>query len=557
MSSVEGERRPSDARPPRMAALARLPVFLALDGKRAVIAGNGPAAAWKTELLSAAGADVEVFAHDPCEELRAVAALASEASGQRGNSSGVRAPDTRPEPGSSARAAQAPRGAITLHERAWRTQDFAGAAVAVGGFDDEQEARRFADAARAAGVPVNVIDKPAYCDFSFGTIVNRSPLVIGISTDGAAPVFGQAIRAKLEAMIPRGFGRWADAARGWRKAVQASGLSFAARRRFWQVFTGFALTHPDREPAPADFDAFFDKAREQASAADAGSVTLVGAGPGDPELLTLRAVRALQSADIILIDDLVAPEILDFARREAKKMLVGKTGYGPSCKQEEINALMIALAKSGKRVVRLKGGDPMIFGRAGEEIAACRMAAIAVEVVPGITAAQGAAARLAVSLTQRRDAALASEASGQRGNSSEMRAPDTRPKPGSSARARRLQYVTGHGENGRLPEDTDWASLADPTATTVVYMPNKTIGELTGRAIACGLPPDTPAVAVAAATRSQETIVAGTVADIGAKLGDVSLPGPVLVFIGRVFEDVGAQRGTSDDRSELSARTVG
>ena len=178
-----------------------------------------------------------------------------------------------------------------------------------------------------------------------------------------------------------------------------------------------------------------------------------GPAPAIRSCLTLRAVRALQSADIILIDDLVAPEILDFARREAKKMLVGKTGYGPSCRQDEINSLMIALARAGKRVVRLKGGDPMIFGRAGEEIAACRAAGIAVEVVPGITAAQGAAARLTVSLTQRRD-------------------------------ARRLQYVTGHGENGRLPEDTDWKSLADPAATTVVYMPKKTIAELAARAIA-------------------------------------------------------------------------
>jgi uroporphyrin-III C-methyltransferase/precorrin-2 dehydrogenase/sirohydrochlorin ferrochelatase len=371
-------------------------------------------------------------------------------------------------------------------------------------------------------VPVNVIDKPVHCDFSFGAIVNRSPLVIGISTDGAAPVFAQAIRAKLEAMIPRGFARWADAARRWRAAVQSSGLSFAARRRFWQLFTGFAVTHPDREPAQPDFDAFLAKTRDEATAADAGSVTLVGAGPGDPELLTLRAVRALQSADIILIDDLVAPAILDFARREAKKMLVGKTGYGPSCKQDEINSLMIALAKTGKRVVRLKGGDPMIFGRAGEAIAACRAAGIPIEVVPGITAAQGAAARLAVPLTQRRAVALASEASGQRGNSS---------------KARRLQYVTGHGADGRLPEDMDWASLADPAATTVVYMPRKTIGELAARAIARGLAPDTPAVAVAAAPRPEETIVKGTVADIGAKLAAKSLPGPVLVFIGRVFAD--------------------
>jgi uroporphyrin-III C-methyltransferase/precorrin-2 dehydrogenase/sirohydrochlorin ferrochelatase len=476
----ERERRPAETRPPRMGALARLPIFLALEGKRAVVAGNGPAVAWKAELLSAAGAEVDVFAERPCEELRAL-------------------------------VVQAPRGAIVLHERAWQPQDFAGAAVAVGGFDEEAGAQAFAGAARAAGVAVNVIDKPAHCDFSFGAIVNRSPLVIGISTDGAAPVFAQAIRAKLEAMIPGGFARWASAARRWRALVQKSGLSFAARRRFWQLFTGFAVTHPDREPARSDFDAFLAQVCDEGTAADAGSVTLVGAGPGDPELLTLRAVRALQSADIILIDDLVAPEILDFARREAKKMLVGKTGYGPSCKQDEINALMIALAKSGKRVVRLKGGDPMIFGRAGEEIAACRAAGIPIEVVPGVTAAQGAAARLGVSLTHRRN-------------------------------ARRLQYVTGHGANGHLPEDMDWASLVDPTATTVVYMPKKTIGELTTHAIARGLAPDTPAVAVADATRPGETIFAGTVAEIGAKLAQAGSQGPALVFIGRVFEGVSARQ---------------
>src|SRR5262249_33911481 len=158
----------------------------------------------------------------------------------------------------------------------------------------------------------------------------------------------------------------------------------------------------DRAPAPSDLDELLATTRGETAVATAGAVTLVGAGPGDPELLTLRAVRALQSADVILIDDLVAPEILDFARREARKMLVGKTGYGPSCRQVEINALMIALAKAGRRVVRLKGGDPMIFGRGGEEIAACREAGIPVEVVPGITAAQGAAARISVALTRRR-----------------------------------------------------------------------------------------------------------------------------------------------------------
>src|SRR5262249_40204372 len=163
----------------------------------------------------------------------------------------------------------------------------------------------------------------------------------GVSTDGAAPVFGQAIRAKLESLLPFGFARWAEAARRWRAIVQSSGLSFAGRRRFWQILTAHAVRHPDAAPAADDLHRFLAQTRAEGGSPGRGSVTLVGAGPGDPELLTLRAVRALQSADVILIDDLVAPEILDFARREAKKMLVGKTGSGPSCKQEEINSLMI------------------------------------------------------------------------------------------------------------------------------------------------------------------------------------------------------------------------
>ena len=346
-----------------MEPLARLPIFLALDGKRAVVAGDGPAVAWKAELLSAAGADVVVFAKCPCEELHAL-------------------------------AAQPPRGAIMLQHRAWQAEDFCGAAVAVAGFDDDRDAQRFADAARAAGVPVNVIDKPAYCDFSFGAIVNRSPLVIGISTDGAAPVFAQAIRGKLEAMIPRGFAGWAEAARRWRKAVQSSGLSFAARRRFWQVFARFALAHPDRAPAQSDFDSVLRQTKAEAMPAEAGSVTFVGAGPGDPELLTLRAVRALQSADVILIDDLVAPDILDFARREARKILVGNPGQSASGHADDVRTTMVALAKSGKRVVWLKHGDAAIFGGPGGEIAGCRAAGVAVEVVPGVAAAPSAEASI-------------------------------------------------------------------------------------------------------------------------------------------------------------------
>ena len=213
-----------------MQALARLPLFFALAGKRALVAGGGAAAAWKAELLSATGAAVDVYAEHAGEEMLAL-------------------------------AAEPPQGKIEIHRRAWRAEDFSDAAIAIGGCETEEEAARFAATARASGVPVNVIDKPAFCDFSFGAIVNRSPLVVGISTDGAAPVFGQAIRAKLEALIPFGFARWAEAARRWRTQVQSSELSFGGRRRFWQIFTAHAVAHPNEEPAADDFDQFLLQTR--------------------------------------------------------------------------------------------------------------------------------------------------------------------------------------------------------------------------------------------------------------------------------------------------------
>ncbi len=473
-------RTPTEARAPRMAELARLPVFFALAGKRVVIAGGGAGAAWKAELLSACGAQVEVFAPAPCAELHML-------------------------------AADPPGGAISIHARGWAVDDLPGTALAVGDCAEEGEAARFAAAARVAGAPVNVIDKPGFCDFAFGAIVNRSPLVIGISTAGAAPVLGQAIRTRLEAVLPRGFAAWAAAAQRWRGAVKKSGLSFRTRRRFWQMFTAHAIRHPDRAPVEADYEALLAQARDQAGPAEAGSVTLVGAGPGDPELLTLKAVRTLQSADVILFDDLVARDILEFARREAKKLLVGKTGHGPSCRQDEINALMIRLAKGGRRVVRLKGGDPLIFGRAGEELDACRAAGVACEVVPGITSAQGAAARLGVSLTER-------------------------------GKARRVQYVTGHDRNGALPADLDWASIADASATTVVYMPKRTLPEFAQRAIAAGLDPDTPALAIANATRANERFVCAPINSIAYKLADAMLDGPALLMIGRAMADAPTAR---------------
>lgn len=476
-------RVPIETKIARIGPLSRLPAFFALEGKRCIVAGTGAAAIWKAELLSAAGASVDVFAPQPTEDLRALAA----------------AP---------------PAGAVIVHARCWTPTDCAGAAIAVAECADDGEAARFAAAAREAGVPVNVIDRPAFCDFAFGAIVNRSPLVIGISTGGAAPVFGQAIRAKIEALIPKGFARWAEAARTWRPRVQALALSFRGRRNFWERFTDRAVARPENAPSAGDLDDLL----AGGGAEKAGSVVLVGAGPGDPELLTLRAVRALQSADVILFDNLVSAEVLDFARREAKKMLVGKTGHAPSCRQDDINALMVSFAKAGRRVVRLKGGDPMVFGRADEEIAACRAAGISVEVVPGITSAQGAASRLLISLTRRGE-------------------------------ARRVQYITGHGRDGKLPDDIDWASLADPAVTTIVYMPTKTLPALVARAFEAGLDPATPAVAVMSATRADERVTACSIAELPAELAAQTPSGPVVVMIGRVFADYAA----SASREEFPA----
>jgi uroporphyrin-III C-methyltransferase/precorrin-2 dehydrogenase/sirohydrochlorin ferrochelatase len=466
-------RMPLETRPARMEPLARLPLFFALEGRRAVLAGGSQAAAWKAELLAAAGAHVDVYAEEPEPEILQV-------------------------------AKQPPAGAIHLHPRRWQPEDLRGAAIAIGAIEEACEGRAFADAARAAGVIVNVVDRPELCDFAFGSIVNRSPLVIGISTDGAAPVFGQAIRAKIEAMLPLGLKRWAEAARTWRGAVQALGLSFQRRRRFWERFTAQALSRPHDVPADALRDLLVAGSAQEAASPEAGRAILVGAGPGDAGLLTLAAVRALQSADVILYDDLVSADVLDFARREARTLLVGKTGHRPSCRQEDVNALMVSLASEGRVVVRLKSGDPMIFGRATEEIDACRTAGVSVEVIPGVTAAQGAAARLGLSLTQRK-------------------------------LARRFQVLTGHDHKGELPDDICWPAIADPAAATAIYMPRRTLAAFAARAMAEGLPPETPAVAVIEATRTTERVVAATVSTLAARLDDEAADGPAIVLLGEAF----------------------
>ena len=454
---------------PLMRELACLPVFFSLNGKKVVLAGGSNAILWKAELCQAAEARVEVFGQTLC-------------------------------PGLVALASRCPNIIVTA--RGIEPEDFHGALLAIAEAETAAEAARLQATARAAGVAINIIDKPEFSDFQFGAIVDRSPLVIGISTGGGAPKLAQALRGRLEALLPREIKVWAQEAKTWREHLKARDTPLKTRLRFWELFSNKALA-ARRAPQDGDLATLLDAAGA-GPAVPHGSVALVGAGPGDPELLTLKALRVLQSADVILYDDLVAPAVVEMARREAEKIPVGKRGYRPSCRQDHIVSQLVSLASQGKRVVRLKGGDPMIFGRASEEIAAVRAAGIPVEIVPGVTAALGAAASLQISLTERET-------------------------------ARRLQFITAHAHNGQLPEDFDWRALCDPHASTAVYMGVKTLEPLVQRLLAHGINPATPALLVERATCSDERRISGTIGTLAVKVAMAGPSGPCVVLIGEAF----------------------
>ncbi len=469
--------KPQRNEPARMEKLAKLPVFWGLEGKRVVLAGGSDGAAWKAELLLACGAELHLY----CEESELSESFAT-------------------------LVAKSPM--LIWHDRSWGADIFKGAELALADCETDEEAERFYHAARAAGIPVNVIDKPEFCQFQFGSIVNRSPVVVSISTDGAAPILAQAIRRRIETLLPLALKDWGALAQTIRERVNLRLVPGPARRSFWEKFVDRAFTERmdegSEERLLADIGT---QARRVGSRA--GLVTLVGAGPGDAELLTLKAVRALQAADVILFDDLVSAEVLELARREAKRMLVGKRGGRESCRQEDINEMMIRLAKAGKRVVRLKSGDPMIFGRAGEEIAALEAENIPVEVVPGITAASAMASRLGVSLTHR-------------------------------DHAQSVRFITGHSRQGKLPENIDWQSLSNPSVTTVFYMGGRTAGDIQSCLLAQGMPASTPVVVMISVSRANEQRWCGSLAQLAAAVERLGVNEPVLIGIGDTFHTASA-----------------
>ncbi|MCQ0988799.1 siroheme synthase CysG [Jiella marina] len=477
-------------RPRRLGSLDVLPVFFSIKGRPVLLAGGSAAAAWKAEMLAAAGAAIELYAPS-CDLDAEMAGLLAEI-GRDG----------------------VPRaGQVRHHARPWGLDLFTESAprfaLAILETESDAEGQAFACAARAARLPVNVVDKPAFCDFAFGSIVNRSPVVVGISTAGAAPILGQAIRRRIETLLPPALAGWAQLAAELRQGVMARLSPGLERRSFWERFTdkAFQTRAPDVEDerdASRLIDDIAKAAKPETGRARLGRVTLVGAGPGDAELLTLKAVRALQAADVILFDDLVSDAVLELARREAKRLLVGKRAARESCRQEDINAMMVTLAKAGKSVVRLKSGDVSVFGRAGEELETLRREGIPVSIVPGITAASALAASLGVSLTHR-------------------------------DHAQELRLVTGHSKKGGLPEEVDWPALATPNVTTIFYMGGRMAGRIAERLMSHGLDADTPFAIAANLSRDDETYAIGRLGDLGEIVVGLGLDRPILIGVGQVF----------------------
>ncbi|MGK7754750.1 MULTISPECIES: siroheme synthase CysG [unclassified Roseovarius] len=446
--------------------MKHFPIFVALEGRRVVLSGGGDAALAKLRLLLKTEAQITVFAPAPAQEI---------------------------EDWHTA-------GKLRLVRRAMEPGDTTCAVLFYAADEDEAEDARTSAIARADGALVNIVDNLQDSAFITPAIVDRDPVTVAIGTEGAAPVLARAIKADLEERLPATLGTLARIGKAFRKTVEVLPMG-RKRRDFWSEYyfdAGPRAMDEGGEDAvtnalPALLDAHV-KAEERQ-----GHVAFVGAGPGDPELLTLKARKALDAADVVIHDRLVTPEILELARREATLIDAGKTGFGPSMSQEDINALIVEHAATGAQVVRLKGGDPTVFGRLDEEIDAVEAAGIGWHIVPGITAASAGVASIGQSLTKRqRNAAV--------------------------------RFVTGHDMKGYAEQD--WAALAQPNEVAAIYMGKKSSRFIQGRLLMHGADRATPVSIVENASRPEQRIVATTVARMAQDLEAADLAGPALTFIG-------------------------
>jgi len=397
-------------------------------------------------------------------------------------------------------------GAQVTMTAQFREEELARYALVIAATSDEAVNRAVAAAAKARRIPVNVVDQPALCSFILPSIIERAPIVVAVSSGGASPVLARLLRARLESLIPAGYGRLAALARAFRDRVKAR-FRPAERRRFWErVLQGpiaeLVFSGRDAEARQA-LQAALDDQRLAGPHASltGGEVSLIGAGPGDPDLLTFRALRLMQQADVVVYDRLVSQPVLDLVRLEAERIYAGKERAKHTLPQEDINHLLVRLAKEGKRVVRLKGGDPFIFGRGGEEIDTLAAEGIPFQVVPGITAAAGCASYAGIPLTHR-------------------------------DHAQSVVFVTGHMQNGSM--DLNWKALAQPRQTIVFYMGLLGVEVLCRELVAHGLPAATPAALVQAGTTPRQRVLTGTLDTLPGIVREGGVKAPTLIIIGEV-----------------------
>jgi uroporphyrin-III C-methyltransferase/precorrin-2 dehydrogenase/sirohydrochlorin ferrochelatase len=449
------------------------PIFVSFDGKPPLVVGGGELAAVKTRLLLKRAPSVGVAAGEVVAEL----------------------------------AALAEAGLVSLLPALPGIDQLRGRPLVISATEDDAEDARVSAIARALGVPVNVPDRPELCTFALPAIVDRGEVTVAIATSGAAPVLAQRLRAWLEQELHPRLDALAKLAAEFRGAVAERVPSGARRRKFWEAVFEGAAAEAMLEGDEVKAKALIGEAIETAAATPhlQGRVLLVGAGPGDPELLTVKAVRALKAADVILYDRLVGLGILDHARREAELIPVGKAKGQHSVPQSEINAVLIARARAGQTVVRLKGGDPFIFGRGGEELDALREAGIPIEIVPGVTAGIAAAASLQIPLTHR----------------------DV---------SHTVTFLSGHEAGGEEPsfEHLDLAALASGKNTLLVYMGVTTAGVVAKKLLDAGFAPSLPVIAVENASREDERRVAATIADLAAHPERLGLKSPAILIFGEV-----------------------
>jgi len=446
-----------------------LPIFFQIKNRPCLVVGGGSIAARKVSLLRKAQAAVTVVSPELCDELRKLK----------------------------------DEGQIRFHQREFHDDDLDNCVLVIAATDQRPVNQQVSELAHSRRLPVNVVDNPDLCSFIMPSIIDRSPVVIAVSTGGSSPVLARLIRTRLEGSIPAAYGRLGKLVEGFRDKVKAAFPNVESRRGFWEsilqgqvaemVFTG----HEDE--AAKLLENAIDK--QSAEPEMPGEVYLVGAGPGDPDLLTFRALRLMQQADVVVYDRLVSPAIMEMVRRDAEIVYVGKERDKHTMQQENINQLLVRLAKEGKRVLRLKGGDPFIFGRGGEEIELLAQEGIAFQVVPGITAANGCSAYAGIPLTHR-------------------------------DYAQSCVFVTGHLKDGSV--DLNWKALAHPNQTVVFYMGLHGAPTLCKEMVAHGLPASTPVALVEQGTTPQQRVLTATLGTLLDVIKNEDIKPPTLIIVGEV-----------------------